>query len=113
MGLAAPRGALWAVALAFPLAAVCALVYRFPVPFADYATGPSAIPDALLAVVFYGLLGGFPALLVAGALGGAAAYALASPDTHRVRRLALMFAGLIAALAVGLLAILEKIIGPW
>ncbi len=113
MGSAMLKGALWALALAFPLAAVCALLYRFPVPFAGYETGPAAIPGALIAVVFYGLLGGFPALLVAGALGGAAAYGLARPDTHRVRRLALTFAALAAMLAVGSLAILDKLIGPW
>ena len=107
------RGALWAVALAFPIAAICALLYRFPVPFAGYLTGPVAVPGALAAVVFYGVLGGFPALLVAGALGGAAAYALGRTAERRVRRLTLAFAGLIALLSVGLLAVLDKVIGPW
>ena len=107
------RGALWAVALAFPFAAICALLYRFPVPFAGYETGPAAIPGALVAVVFYGVLGGFPALLLAGALGGAMAYSLGRPDARRVRRLALIFAGLVATLGVGFLAVLDKLIGPW
>lgn len=107
------RGALWAVVLAFPLAAICALLYRFPVPFAGYLTGLTAMPLALMAVLFYGVLGGFPALLAGGALGGAAAYALGRPDAQRVRRLTLAFAGLIALLGVGLLAVLDKLIGPW
>src|ERR671917_9888 len=107
------RGALWAVALAFPLAAICALLYRFPVPFAGYLSGPEAVPLALAAVVFYGLLGGFLTLLTAGALGGAAAYAIGRTDARRVRRLTLAFAGLIALLGVGLLAALDKLIGPW
>ncbi len=107
------RGALWAVALAFPLAAICALLYRFPVPFGGYATGPTAMLRALGAVVFYGVLGGFPVLLVAGALGGAAAYALGRPNVGRIRRLTLAFAGLIALLGVGLLAVLDKLIGSW
>ncbi len=107
------RGALWATALAFPLAGICALLYRFPVPFAGYETGPAAVPAALLAVLFYGLLGGFPALLAAGALGGATAYSLGRPDAQRVRRLTLTLAGLVATLGVGLLAILDKLIGPW
>ena len=107
------RGALWAVALAFPLAAICALLYRFPVPFAGYETGPAAMPGALVAVVFYGVLGGFPALLSAGTLGGAMAYALGRPDVQRVRRLALTFAGPVATLGVGLLAVLDKLIGSW
>ena len=107
------RGAFWAVALAFPLAATCALLYRFPVPFAGYETGLTAVPGAILAVVFYGVLGGFAALLAAGALGGAAAYALGRSDVQRVRWLTLAFAGLMALLGVGLLAVLDKFIGPW
>ena len=107
------RGALWAVTLAFPLAAICGLLYRFPVPFAGYLSGPEAVPLALMAVVFYGILGGFPALLTAGAIGGAAAYAIGRTDVRRVRRLTLAFAGLIALLGVGLLAVLDKVIGPW
>ena len=107
------RGALWAVALAFPLAAICALLYRFPVPFAGYLTGPVAVPLSLVAVVFYGMLGGFPALLTAGALGGAAAYAIGRIDVRRVRRLTLAFSALIALLGVGLLAVLDRLIGPW
>lgn len=107
------RGALWAVALAFPFAAICALLYRFPVPFAGYETGLIAVPGALVAVVFYGILGGFPALLAAGALSGAAAHTLGRPDVRRVRWLTLAFAGLTALLGVGLLAVLDKLIGPW
>lgn len=107
------RGALLAVVVAFPLAAICALVYRFPVPFAGYAAGPGEVLNALVAVLFYGMLGGFPALAVAGALGGATAYGLRKPDTQRVRRLVLAFSTIVAALAVGTLAILDKLIGPW
>ncbi len=106
-------GALWAVVLAFPLAAVCALIYRFPIPFGGYATGPTAMLRALGAVVFYGVLGGFPALLVVGGLGGAAAYAIGRPDVRQIRRLTLAFAALIALLDIVLLAILDKVIGPW
>lgn len=106
-------GALWTVALPFPLAAVCALLYRFPVPFGGYVSGPAAVPGAFVAIIFYGILGGFLALLVAGALGGAAAHALGRPDVRRVRRLALAFAAFIALAGVGLLAVLDKLIGPW
>lgn len=113
MGSAVLRGSLWAAALAFPIAAVCALLYRFPVPFAGYETGLAAMPGALVAVVFYGVLGGFPVLLAAGALGGAAAYVVGRPDARHVRRLALAFAGLVATLGVGFMAVLDKLIGPW
>lgn len=107
------RGAFWAVALAFPFAAICALLYRFPIPFAGYETGLVAMPGALMAVVFYGILGGFPTLLAAGALGGVAAYALGRPDVPRIRQFTLVFSGLVALLGVGFLAILDKLIGPW
>lgn len=113
MGSAVLRGALWAVALAFPLAAICVLIYRFPVPFSGYESGLAAIPAALLAVVFYGLLGGFPALLVAGALGGATAYGLGRPNAHRVHWLTVTLAGLVATIGVVILAVLDKLIGPW
>ncbi len=106
-------GAFWAVVLAFPFAAICTLIYRFPVPFGGYASGPAASLRALAAVLFYGILGGFPVLLVVGALGGAAAYALGRPEVGRIRRLTLAFSGLSALLGVGLLAILDKLIGPW
>lgn len=113
MARAMVTGAFWAAGLAFPLAAACALVYRFPVPMAGYASGPTSLPRVLLSVVFYGLLGGFPALLAAGAAAGAGAYALGQPDPRRVLRLVPALAGLVAALGVGILAILDKLIGPW
>jgi len=106
-------GMLWAVGLAFPLAAICALVYRFPIPFAGYESGLAAMPLALVATVFYGILGGFPALMAAGALGGAAAYSIGQPDRQRVRWLTVTFAGLAALSGVVLLAVLDKLIGPW
>lgn len=106
-------GAISAVLLAFPLAALCALVYRFPIPFSEYESGLAAMPRALLAVVFYGILGGFPLLLALGAIGGAAAYKLAGPVSQPVRRLTLAISAAIALVAVILLAILDKIIGPW
>ena len=108
------RGGVSAVGLAFPLAAICALLYRLPVPFVGYENGPAAMGPALLALLFYGLfLGGFAALFVAGALGGAVGYVLGKPDAQRVRRLTLIFAGMVAALGVGLMAVLDKLIGPW
>lgn len=68
---------------------------------------------APLAVLFYGIFGGFLALFVAGGFGGAVAYAIAKPDKPRVRRITLAFAALIAVLGVGFLAMLDKLIGPW
>lgn len=100
-------GALWAVGLAFPFAAVCALVYRFPIPLVGYRSGTGAVPGALVSVVFFGVLGGFPALLAGGAAAGLVAYVLGRPDLRRIRLLLPALAGLVTAVAVGLAAYLD------
>ncbi len=107
------RGGAWAIGLAFPFAAVCALLYRFPVPFAGYESGLAAMPRASLAVVFYGLLGGFPALFVVGGLGGVAAHAIGNPGMPRIRRLTLACSAMTALLGVIFMAVLDKLIGPY
>jgi len=107
------RGGAWAIGLAFPFAAVCALLYRFPVPFAGYESGLAAMPRASLAVVFYGLLGGFPVLLVVGALGGVAGHVIGGTDVRRVLRLTLAFSAMTALLGVVFMAVLDKLIGPY
>jgi hypothetical protein len=106
-------GALSAMLLAFPLAALCAIVYRFPVPLAGYLSGIFAVPYVLVGVVFYGILGGFPLLAAAGALAGWAAHQSAQNDPRTVRRLALALGALAALAGVTLLAVLDKLIGPW
>jgi hypothetical protein len=113
MRLAVLWGALSATLLTFPLAAVCAVVYRFPVPFAGYASSVAAVPTVLLAVGFYGVIGGFAVLGGAGAIAGWLAHEKAQPDSHGVRRLAIAYGALPAALAVLVLAVLDKLIGAW
>ena len=107
------RGALGTSVLTFPLAALCALVYRFPVPFTGYMSGPSAMPAAVFAVLFYGLIGGVVITWGAGALGGAAAYYARRPVKERIDRLTLIIATVLAAIAVLTLAVLDKFIGDW
>ncbi len=106
-------GALTTILLAFPFAALCALVFRFPVPFAAYESGWSAVPHALAAVRFYGALGGFPLLALLGALGGAVAHHIGRADMRRVWARTISLAAAIALCAVILLATLDYIIGPW
>ena len=65
------RDALYAVVFMFPAAGLMALVYRFPLPFDDYATGPGGVWDAIVATFFYGLAGGF--VLVPGIAAGVGA----------------------------------------
>ena len=105
-------GALWSIGLSFPIAASMALVYRFPIPFAGYKSGDDAVIPALMAVVFYGLIGGFVALGIAAAIGGLVIGLL--PGTRRSKHI-LLFGCSAAFTTCGLyvLAILDTIIGPW
>lgn len=106
-------GALATILLAFPLAALCALLFRFPVPFAGYESGWSAVLHALAAVRFYGTLGGFVLLALLGAVGGAVAHRVGKPDARRVWWWTMGLAAAVAGCAVLLLATLDYIIGPW
>lgn len=106
-------GALLAILLAFPLAALSALLFRFPIPFASYESGWGAALHALAAVRFYGALGGFVLLACLGGLGGVAAHRLGKPDRRRVWRWTISLALAVATCAVVLLATLDYIIGPW
>ena len=105
-------GALWSIGLSFPIAALMALVYRFPIPFAGYKSGVDAVILSLKAVVFYGLIGGFVVLGIAGAIGGLVIGLL--PGTRSNKNM-LLFGCSAAFTTCGLflLAILDKIIGPW
>lgn len=99
--------------LAFPIAALCALVYRFPIPFGAYESGVDAVPRALFATAFYGLLGGFVVLAIGGYIAGVAAVGMGHSDTKRTARLTAAMATLVALAGVMLLAVLDKLIGPW
>jgi len=106
-------GALFSVVLAFPAAIALAIVYRFPVPFSGYESGWAAVPLVVMAVAFYGALGGFVVLAVAGALAGIRAERIAQRRGANPFALALAFAAAIAFVAAFCLAILDKVIGPW
>jgi hypothetical protein len=106
-------GAIATILLAFPFAAICALLFRFPIPFASYESGLSAVPHALAAVRFYGSLGGFVLLAVLGSVGGAVAHQLGGGDRRRVWKWTVLLAMVIAFCCVMLLATLDYIIGPW
>jgi hypothetical protein len=100
-------GAGIAVAATFPLAALTALLFRFPIPFGGYANGVDAVVPALLAVAFYGILGGFIVQAILGGLAGL----LAARST--AGRTSFVFATAAALPGVLLLSILDWIIGPW
>ena len=107
-------GALTAVLGTFPLAVLCALAFRFPVPFGGYMTGPDSIIPVLIAVVFYGgLFGGFIVQAMLGGFGGLAAWRWGGSDRRRIARLRTVLSLLGSAAGVFTMAILDKIIGPW
>jgi hypothetical protein len=98
---------------AFPAAALVALCYRFPIPLGGYQSGPQAMLLSVVAVIVYGLLGGFVLLAALGAAGGALAHRLAGASPRTVVRLTIGFAAAIDLVAVLALATLDKFIGPW
>ncbi|MGI9472740.1 MAG: hypothetical protein ACR2NZ_14475 [Rubripirellula sp.] len=110
----AVTGSLWAMFLAFPVAAFIALVFRFPIPFVGYRSGVDAVVPALFATLFYGLVfGGLVWLGLFGAVAG-----LFVPSKLLVeRRLALWVARIwalgVAILNLSLLSVLDMIIGPF
>ena len=106
-------GCLLAVLGAFPVAALVALVFRFPIPFTGYCSGPGAVLPSFVAVLIYGCIGGFPLLAVRGAVGGLIAYLIGRPDGKKTFRLTLAFTVVVDVLATLTLAVLDKIIGPW
>jgi hypothetical protein len=111
---AAVIGACAAIVLTFPIAALTALVYRFPIPFGGYASGPSAVPLSLAAVAFYGVaMGGFVVVGLLGFAAGVVAERVARANRKPVVKMTVLFALLLALLAVFALAILDKLIGPW
>lgn len=107
------RGALAAIALSFPAAALTALVYRFPIPFGGYQGGAAAVPLSLGAVLFYGVLGGFVVVGGLGALAGLGARALYPARPAAARRLTWLLAGAVALGSALFLAGLDRLIGPW
>ncbi len=107
-------GAAYSVLGAFPAAAIVALVFRFPFPFGAYEGGLRAMLGSPIAVVFYGLVGGFHLLAVLGALAGWIAYARGQRRSYRNKhREIVLFALAIDFAVVLLLSVWDKIYGPW
>src|SRR4051794_13969843 len=106
-------GSAWTVGGIFPVAALVALVYRFPIPFAGYQRGPAAAMRSLLAVALYGATGGFIALAALGAVAGAVAFRLTGGDQTQLRRATIAAALAIDLAAALLLATLDRVVGPW
>lgn len=98
---------------AFPLAALTALVYSFPVPFRGKVSGPEGVISSQGAVFLYGITGGFVVLGLVGVAAGVIASWAGRDDPRRVAWLSVLLSLLFSAACVILLATLELIIGPW
>lgn len=109
----AARGALVSVVATYPVAALFALVYRFPVPFGGYVSGPQGALLSAIGVTFYGaLFGGFAVQAALGAVAGAMWSRAPAAGGGASRRW--LLPGLAASVpGVALLSVLDKIIGPW
>jgi hypothetical protein len=112
--------AIGAVLSAVPLAALCGIIYRFPVPMSGYQSGVDALEGILFAALLYGiLLGGFPFLAVLGAAAGAGlAWHRARGGEPPVAPLGDVVRGLltgvgVAEVMIALLANLDYLIGSW
>ena len=107
-------GALYAVLGAFPVAALLALVYRFPIPMVGYRSGIEAMVLSPIAVILYGILGGVLILAVLGAVVGWMAHGRHNRRSYRNKhREIVIAAAVIDCAAMTLLAVWDKIYGPW
>jgi hypothetical protein len=106
-------GILITIALSFPAAIILRLTYRFPFPFAGYGHGAEDILMTIPAVIFYGVLGGFIWLALGGAAAGALAWRSGNHQIKSTRLITIILSAIFAFLSAYLLAILDKIIGPW
>lgn len=113
LGWAIFGGAGWSVAASFPITAVLVSILQFPIPFRGIVSGPKFIPLAIFALLMYGIfLGGFVVLSVAGGLAGAFARYIGSTAAKQRLVLRVLAVGSSLFLLV-VLAILDRIIGPW
>jgi hypothetical protein len=88
-----------------------ALVFRFPLPFYGMGHGVDAAMNSWIAVVFYGLLGGF---VVVGFLGGLVGAVVAARNPRiGLGRFALLVAIFADLPPVLVLSTLDYFIGPW
>ena len=106
-------GAIAALVGMFPVAFLLALVWRFPIPFSAYESGLGGAVRSLLAVVFYGALGGFVLVPGLGAAAGAFAFQLSKGNALKAQKLSITLGVLCAFVGGVFLSVLDKIIGPW
>ena len=102
-----------AILLAFPAAALVALVYGFPIPFGGKESGPDAMVRAMFAAMFFVVFGGFIVLGVFGMVAGCFAVELGGKDRRKVQILSWLFPFLVALACAVFIATLDLFIGQW
>lgn len=106
-------GAIASVIGLFPIAFLMALLWRFPLPFAGYQSGLEAAVKSPLAVIFYGIMGGFVIVPALGALCGVLVFKTVNDHPLKAKRLTIFLAMMIAFLFCFTLSILDRFIGEW
>jgi hypothetical protein len=108
----------------FPVGVLVGMLVRFPVPFRGYVNMWGVLREAPVtvfllplwlveAVAFYVALGGFLVLIPLGLVGGLVGSRAARSHPERRRRYLLGIALGIDLVVVGVLSVLDLIIGPW
>ena len=109
------KGAGLSIVLTFPLAALIAAVFRFPVPFApSYQSGIEAIVPAMFAVFFYGIF--FGGIVIVACLGVIAGHVVAMQvwtDESAYKKRLLILSAVAAGAPLLLLSVLDLLIGRW
>jgi hypothetical protein len=113
MEISALCGAVAGLLGLFPAAFLLALFWKFPIPLCGMARGFEQALGTPIAVVFYGLLGGFVVVPGLGALSGLVAFLVGRKDPSIFVPLSIVFGLFWAAAGCVFLTILDKIIGPW
>ena len=106
-------GAIAALVGMFPVAFLLALFWKFPIPLGGYASGFEGAVLTPLAVVFYGVLGGFIVVPGLGAITGALVVLVTHGNVSKSKKLSIVFGLLWAIIAGVFINMLDKIIGPW
>ena len=107
------RGACLAIVLSIPTGGLIALLHRFPIPFVGYDNGFPAVGYAMVAVVFYGFLGGFALLGILGHLVGVLISKQSRQALNVPWRSLIIPCLAIDTVQLLILANLDKMIGPW
>ena len=99
--------------VSFPTATLIGLVFRFPIPFVGYYSGMDAVSHSLFAVAFYSIFGLLPALFFCGAVAGIFVPTNRAGSGVLPSKLEIKVSVVAALVPLGVLSILDKIIGPW